>query len=163
LTATALTFGVAACAQAADKLSYDEFRQRLAPSGNVLVYRGFTVITLDGKQHNGRRLLLGPSQLRLFHQGDKTWEDLPGDQISRVAIFQGGRFFHHLADRAEGPLMLTSLLCGGFEQAPAPECALPATALVSPLWVPAVVSAPFIFAADGIAYLIPPKVYEIVH
>jgi hypothetical protein len=164
LAATFLTLGFAASGQAADKIRYEEIPQHLAPFGNVLAYRGFTVITADGKQHNGRRLLLETDHLRIFHQGDKSWEDLPSEQVSRIAIFQGGHFFHHLVERAEGPLLLTSLLCGGIEASSvSPECAIPATALFSPLWVPAAVTAPFVFAADGIAFLIPPKVYEIVH
>jgi hypothetical protein len=42
-------------------------------------------------------------------------------------------------------------------------CAVPTTLVFSPVWAYTLATAPFFLAADGIAFLIPPKVYEITH
>ncbi|HEV2687441.1 MAG TPA: hypothetical protein VGV35_02770, partial [Bryobacteraceae bacterium] len=104
LTAALVAIACAATSQAADKIRYDDLPKHLAPFGTVFAFRGFNVTTLDGKQHSGRRLLLERDHLRVFHQGDKSWEDLSGDQISRIEISQGGRFFHHVVGPAQTPL-----------------------------------------------------------
>jgi hypothetical protein len=147
--------------QAADRIRYDEIPARLAPFGSVLAYRGFNVITLDGKKHGGRRLRLEPDHLRIFHLNN-SWEDLPSEQISEIKISQGGRFFHHTADSAEIPLELSAIACGGLEGNPVAACLMPVTALFSPVWAYTAATAPFHLASDGVAFLIPPKVYKIV-
>jgi hypothetical protein len=40
---------------------------------------------------------------------------------------------------------------------------IPLTILGSPWWAYTAVTAPFFLAADGVAFFIPTKVYEIVH
>jgi hypothetical protein len=152
-----------ATGQAADKIRYEEIPNRLAPFGRVLEYRGFNVITLDGKEHNGRRLGLESDHLRVFHS-EKSWEDLPSEQIARIEISQGGRFFHHVADSAVIPVGIGVLLCGGDSWGVGSTlCAIPVTTVFSPVWAYTAATAPFYLAADGIAFFIPPKVYEIVH
>ena len=153
-----------ATAHAADRIRYDEIPQRLAPFGNVLAYRAFNITTLDGKRHGGRRLRLESDHLRIFHVDD-SFEDIPSGEVSQIAISQGGRFFHHVVESAEKPILGAALLCGGItvEAGSTADCMVPATALFSPWWVPTAVSAPFLLAADGVAFLIPPKVFEIVH
>jgi hypothetical protein len=102
LSLTALTILVcAATGQAAEKISY----QRLMVLGTVIQHRGITVITLDGKQHHGRRMTLEPDHLQI------NSEDLPSDQISRVEISQEGRFFHHVVNSAIVPLVGAGLIC----------------------------------------------------
>ncbi len=147
--------------QAADKISYDEIQIRLAPFGTELEHRGFTVVTLDGKAHRGRRLLLEPGYVRVFEK--KTYEDLPSDQVARIEVRQSWRFIHHIVEAVEFPLLAAALTCA----APVSEdvslvCAIPMIPVFSPAWAYAAVTAPFFLASDGIASLIPPKVYEIV-
>jgi hypothetical protein len=151
--------------KAADKIRYEEIPNRLAPFGSVLAYRGFSVVTLDGKKHGGRRLRLESDHVRIFHLNN-TFEDLPSEQISRIEISQAGRFFHHIVDSAEIPLLGAGLACGGFFSEPgnlSPACLVPVTALLSPVWAYTAVTAPFYLASDGVAFLIPRKVYEIIH
>jgi hypothetical protein len=164
----ATTIAMAAClgsAQAADKIRYEEIPAHLGPFGSVLAYRGFKVVTLDGKQHRGRRLRLELDHLRVFHLNN-SYEDLPGEQVTRIEISQGGRYFHHVVENAEIPILIAALGCGGLSWEPAklsPWCMVPITTLFSPAWAYTAVTAPFFLAADGVAWLIPPKVYEIVH
>jgi len=143
--------------QAADKIHYAEIPARIAPFGTVLAYRGFTVTTLDGKEHSGRRLRLESDHVRIF-QSAKSWEDLSREQISRIEIRQAGRFFHHVVEGAIVPLVPITLCVGA-----SPLCLIPTAALIPPMVAVVAVSTPFFLAADGIAFLIPPKVYEIVH
>jgi hypothetical protein len=146
--------------QAADKIRYAEIPTRLAPFGTVLEYRGFTVTTLDGKEHSGRRLRLESDHVRIF-QSAKSWEDLSSEQISRIEIRQAGRFFHHVPEGVIVPLAIPALACSdGRHQN---LCFLAFAALFSPLWAYPAATTPFFLAADGVAFLIPPKVYEIVH
>ena len=154
-----MTVACLATSQAAEKIRYEEISKRLAPFGTVLAFRGFSVTTADGKQHEGRRMLLESDHLRIF-QGDTAFEDLPSGEVSRIEISQGGRFFHHIVGPAQLPVAGASIICGGLED---PACLVPATAAFSPLWAYTAATAPFYLIADGVAFLIPPKVYEIVH
>jgi len=149
--------------QAADKIRYAEISIRLAPFGTVLEYRGFTVTTLDGKAHGGRRLGLETDHLRIFHS-DSSWEDLSSEQVSRIEIRQAGRFFHHVVEGALFPLVPAAIACGLSSGPTVPlACVLFVSAPFSPLWAYTAATTPFFLAADGIAFFIPPKVYEIVH
>jgi hypothetical protein len=146
--------------QAADKIRYEEIPVRIAPFGTELAYRGFTVTMLDGKEHSGRRLRLESDHLRIFHK-DNSGEDLPGEQVARIEIRQAGRFFHHVVDGLIVPLGIPDLACDGSPHAVL--CFVGFATLLSPSWAYPAATAPFFFAADGIAFLIPPRVYEIVH
>jgi len=151
-------------AQAGEKFRYEEIPARLGPFGSVLAYRGFKVDTLDGKQHRGRRLRLEADHLRVFHLNN-SYEDLPGEQVTRIEISWGGRYFHHVVENAEIPIFFAALLCGGPWASAnlSPWCVVPITTLFSPAWAYTAATAPFFLVADGVAWLIPPKVYEIVH
>jgi hypothetical protein len=155
--------GIGTC-QAAERIRYNEIPDKLGGFGTVLVYRGFKVTTLDGKEHSGRRLRLEADHLRVFYRNN-TWEDLPAEQVSKIKISQAGRYFHHIAESAEIPLALAALLCGGpWEGTTLPfVCMAPITALFSPAWAYTAVTGPFYLASDGVAFLIPPKTYEIIH
>ena len=143
--------------QAATKISYDEIPRHLGAFGTVLAYRGFTVATNDGKRHSGRRLRLESDHLRIFHR-DNTYEDIPKIEVARIEIRQSGRFFHHVVE--SGTLALLPALAFAIG---CPVCAVPALVLEPPIVAYAAVSTPFFLAADGVAFLIPPKVYEIAH
>ena len=150
---------------AAERIRYDEIPTHLAPFGRVLEYRGFSVITIDGKRHSGRRLRLESDHLRVFHL-DNSYEDLASGQVAQIEIRQAGRFFHQIVNSAQIPLVAAGLGCGGLSWEPvhlSPYCLVPVTALASPAWAYTAVTAPFYLASDGIAFFIPPKVYEIVH
>jgi len=148
--------------QAAEKIRFDEIPNRLAPFGTVLAYRAFNVVTLDGQAHEGRRLRLEQDHARIFE--NKTYADLPGEQIARIEIRQTWRFVHHIVEAAEFPFGAAALGCGAFvSDNISPACVVPVVALFSPAWAYTAVTAPFFLASYGIASLIPPKVYEIVH
>jgi hypothetical protein len=158
---TVLTAGLS---EAAETIRYEEIPQHLGNFGSVLEHRGFKVVTLDGKEHSGRRLRLEPHQVWVFR--GKASESLSSDQISRIEISQGGRFFHHVVIGAILPPALAAFVCGGGILADGTypmACIIPLTVLASPVWAYLAVTAPFYLASDGVAFLIPPKVYEIVH
>jgi len=143
--------------QAAEKIRYDQIPTRLAPFGSVLAYRGFNVTTLDGKQHRGRRMLLQSDHVRIFDQKNK-WVDLSSDRIARIEVSQRGRFFHRVLENSVLPVLP---LIGCLETSPG-YCIV-GISLVPIFVAEAAVTTPFFLAADGIAFFIPPKVYEIVH
>lgn len=149
--------------QAADKIRYDDIPTRLAPFGSLIAYRGINVITLDGKEHRGRRLRVESDHVRVFYP--HSWEDLPSQQISRIEVSQCGRFSHHIVESAVVPLLGAALACGGMSDAGrfSPACLTSVTVVLSPVWAYTAVTTPFFLASDGVACLIPPKVYEIVH
>lgn len=164
----ATAFGLCAAiglGQASEKIGFEQFRDRLGGPGTMLAYRAFTVVTLDGKKHKGRRLRLEPDHVRIFHM-DNSWEDLPGIELSRVEIRQARRFSHHISDSAEIPLLAAAMGCGGMSWEPTPMspwCMATIVVITSPVWAYTAASAPFILAADTVTLFIPPKVYEIVH
>jgi hypothetical protein len=138
---------------AAEKISYEEFRG-LARN---LDHRSIKIRTADGKNHKGRTVVMGPDHVRLFHF-DQQWEDIPGDEIVGLEIGQGGRFSHHIGQSAQIPSDFAELVCWGSD-----VCIVSVTLVLSPIWAYSLATAPFFLAADGIAFLIPPKVYEITH
>ena len=162
IVAALATIACMGTAVAAEKIRFEDIPQRLAPFGTVLAYRAFNVITVDGKKHGGRRLLLEPDHVRIFYS-DKAWADLASAQISRIEIGQRGRFFHHIQERALVPLILAYIVCGNIDSKVAGTlCLVPATGVFSPFWAYTAVTAPVWLAADCVTFLIPPKVYEIV-
>jgi hypothetical protein len=143
---------------AAEKVSYEELRGLI----KTLDHRSFKIRTSDGKNHKGRTVAMGSDHVRLFHF-DGQWEDIAGDEVVRLEIGQGGRFSHHIGQSAEIPLDFGQLFCGGIAGPVSDICAVPMTLVFSPVWAYSLATAPFFLAADGIAFLIPPKVYEITH
>jgi hypothetical protein len=151
-----LSFLAASTCMAATKITYDEIPKHLGRFGTVIAYRGFTVTTTDAKTHSGRRLLLEPDHLRIFHR-DNWYEDLPGIEVTRIEVRQAGRFFHHVAEDAQAVKELAEASGDEFLD-PIGELIL-----LPPVFVYTAATTPFFLAADGVAFFIPPKVYEIVH
>lgn len=147
---------------AAEKVNYQELRNRVAPSNKMLEHRSIKIQTSDGKNHKGRGMVLDTDHVRLF-RSDENWEDIPSTRIVRLQVGQGGRFSHHIVESAAIPLFFGLAICGEADNVGSEVCAVPATLVFSPVWAYTVASAPFYLASDGIAFLIPPKVYEITH
>jgi hypothetical protein len=146
-------------AQAADKIRYEEIFQRIPGSHQILENRSFTVVTIGGERHQGRRLQFLTDHVELFH-GDSE-ERFPSEQIARIEIRQDGRYFHHIENSALMPISGAMLLCG--EPADDWPCDAIATVVLSPVWAYTAVTAPLYLVADAIAFFLPPKVFEIVH
>ena len=87
--------------------------------------------------------MLGSDHLTIY-QGD-SHEDLPKSEVTRIEIRQAGRFFRHVIESAQLVELATESI------------------LLPPFLAYTAASTPFVLAADGIAFLIPPKVYDIVH
>jgi hypothetical protein len=109
-----------------------------------------------GKTTKARRLEVHSDHLRISH--GKINEDLPVSEVTRIEIRQAGRFFHHVAFSAS----IVALIPLGFA-ADGGDYALPVILFGPPVLAYAAATTPFYLAADGVAFLIPPKVYEIVH
>lgn len=158
-----LSLAFAGTSVAEDRIRYEEIPAKIAPFGTVISHRGIKVTTVDGKEHNGRGMRLDRDQVMVSH-GENSWEALPSEQVARIEISQGGRFFHHIVNSAEIPLAAASVGCEGlFSDGGNPACLAPATAVFSPVWAYTAATAPFYLVADFIAFLIPPKVVEIAH
>jgi hypothetical protein len=147
---------------ATEIVSYQELRNRIAPATHSLAHRSFKITTLDGKDHKGRTLFLATDHARLFHSEQK-WEDIASGDIVRLQIAQRGRFLHHITESALIPLACGTVWCGGLDNPASDLCTLPMSLIFSPVWAYTAASAPFFLAADGIGFLISPKVYEIAH
>jgi hypothetical protein len=152
-------------AHAAEKLRYDEIRLRLGapPFDPVLTYRGFTVVTHDGKKYSGRQLRLDADHVRIYQS--KSFQDVPAAQLAGIEIRQAWRYVHHIVKSAEIPFM-GAALCGGLSDASWTAinnvCAVIMLPILSPALAYTAASAPFFLAADAVAFLIPKKVYEII-
>jgi len=134
---------------AATKITYDEILKHIGQPG-ILDHRGITVTTADGKTHKGRRLEVHSDHLTI--RRGKLHEDVPASEVARIEIRQAGRFFHHVA---KGVALIAALADPTDNEV--------AIILVPPVLAYKAAASPCFLVADGIAFLIPPKVYEIVH
>ena len=152
-------------AHAAEKLRYDEIRLRLGapPFDPVLTYRGFTVVTQDGKKYSGRRLRLDPDHVRIFQS--KSHQDVPVAQLARIEIRQAWRYVHHIVHSGELALA-APFFCGMYADSWTARNSVCAGIMLTIVTPPALAytaaTAPFFLAADAVAFLIPKKVYEII-
>jgi hypothetical protein len=151
-----LAIGCVATAQGAERIRYEQIADRIGALGGD---RGATVFTIDGMKHAGVRFHLSPDQVSLYRK-DGSIEGIRFDQIARVEIGHRRRhFFEFTVMSAVGVAALPVLVCDGDF-----VCAALAATVISPTAAAvAVGSAPVTLAMDGVALLIPPKVYEIVH
>jgi hypothetical protein len=88
-------------------------------------------------------------------------EDLPSDQISRIEVRKIRRYSENILGAAAAPLVLAIFACA--DSTHGAPCVIGYTAVFSPIWAYAAVSAPFYLAADGVSLFRPPKVYVLVH
>jgi hypothetical protein len=146
--------------QAAERIRYEDLPYHLARFGSMLEHRGFSVTTLDGKRHSGRRLLLESDHVRIFHR-DQSWEDLAGDEISRIEIRQTGRFFHHVGDGLG--FILLPMMFAGNQDANTAACYMAAVIAIPPTAAYTAVTAPVFLTLDVVAFFVPAKVFEIAH
>ncbi len=96
-------------------------------------------------------------------RSDDSSEDLPGDEIARIEIRQRGRFFQHVVEDALAALIAIPIglaACGNGDCGVGVVIDFVAT---PPMLAYATASTPVFLAADAVAFLLPPKVYEIVH
>jgi len=140
---------------AATKISYEDIPKHLGVFATYVEHRGITVTTADGKTHKGRRLQFTSDHLTIYR--DKFQEDLPKSDVMRIEISQSGRFFHHVVEDAEMVKVLAEMSGDEFMEP------IGAVILLPPALAYTAATTPFLLAADGIAFFIPPKVYEIVH
>jgi hypothetical protein len=147
-----LALTTAGTSLAATKISYEDIPKHLGVFSRVLEHRAIAVTTTDGKTHKGRRLQFASDHLTI--SGGNFHEDLPKADVLRIEIGQAGRFFHHVVEGAQ--LVAAAAY-------PGPEWSDVAIILLPPVLACAAATTPFFLAADGIAFFIPPKVYEIVH
>ena len=80
--------------------------------------------------------------------------------VAHAVTLLGWETENILSDAA-APLVLAILACAQSTHGAA--YVIGYTAVFSPIWVYAAVTAPFYLAADGVALFIPPKTYVIIH
>jgi hypothetical protein len=145
-------------APAAEKIRYEEIPAHIGRFGEVLAYRGFTVVTTDGTKYQGRRMRLDADHVVLFYDVNQE-AHVPSEQVARIEIRQTGRYIHHVIESALVPLLFGAVIC----QDDGTACFVIVSALFSPTLAYAAVTDPFFLVADAIGFFIPPKVYEIIH
>jgi hypothetical protein len=151
--------GCAVTAQAAEKIRYGEMSSRLALFGYLIKDRCVNVKSLSGAKHPGTRLYLLPIGALVLRE-DGSSEFIPGEEIARIEIKPCGGSFFGVTLRYALIALDPKILCGDHHG----RCVAASYALLSPETLAfAVASAPFTLAVDGVTFLIPPKVYEIVH
>ena len=148
--------------EAAEKVHWIDLQERFQHNNGIVEYRGIDVTTTDGQKHHSRRMVITIEGLKLSDSHGSV-ESLPRETVARIEIWQRGRFFHHIPDNAA----LTGIAALGMlgsldEDGPSPAAVCFGLALTPPLVAYTLASAPVFLAADGITFLLPPKVFEIL-
>lgn len=160
LVRPAVTFTVLMAAglgsgHAAEKVRLDDLQVRYL--GRV-ENRSVKVITRDGRKYQTRRLVILDDGLWL-DDGHNKLQALPRHEVGRIEIGRGRYYSRHIAENAGLAEMIAG---GGFAGPIDGPASLFALVLSTPFWAYTAASAPVFLAADGVAFLIPPKVFEIV-
>ena len=144
--------------EAAEKIRWEDLQRRFGGTSDregLVEHRSVDVITRDGRKHHTRRLLIDNDRVRL--DGHRKMEVLPRQEIRRIEIRQIGRYFHRITDSAIIPLLGAAMVSDDD-----PLAALVLLPMLSPVWAYTAATAPFFLAADGVAFFIPPRTFEIV-
>jgi hypothetical protein len=159
LVVALLGMGRVGTAQAAEKIRYEDMSARLAIFGYVIDDRCIKVKSLDGAKHSGTRLYLLPNGALVLRRDDSL-EYVPGEEIARIEVKPCGGSFFGVTLKYALIALEPKILCGDHHS----RCVAALYALLSPETLAfAAASAPVTLAADGVTFLLPPKVYEIVH
>jgi hypothetical protein len=146
-----------ASAQAAEKIRYEDLP--LAPTPRQSV----TVITIDGVKHKGTQIRIDADHVAVV-DAHGCAENLPRGEITRIEIKRVRHFFDFTIASALAVAFGPELLC--FEDTRR-KCLAGAALVLAPIEAAlaafAVASAPVTLAGDGITWLFPAKVYEIIH
>jgi hypothetical protein len=155
-----MAIGYIGTANAAEKIRWEEIPARIAPFGTTIQGLRIQVTTVSGERHTGWKLEIDRDGLVV----DKGWFAGPGpletisrEQVARIEIRRGRDVFNFtkgVALFALGP----PVFCAGADLL---------WCLGTPIITPAAVgiaaaSAPVTLLVDGVEFLIPPKVWEIV-
>lgn len=151
VTVTVLTAMELGQAGAAEKIRWADLRGCLGPS---VEYRSVNVIARDGQKFHAQRLEFRAGQLALYDRDNLAYA-LLGEDVARVEIRQRKRWYRHIVGNILGSLTLPG------ESETALSLALSAV-VAPPILVYGIASAPVFLAADGIAFLMPAKRFEIV-
>jgi len=136
--------------QAAEKIRWEDLQKHVGKLGEL---RSVNVVTRDGHKHHSRGLTMAGDHLSLLNH--QNIEDVARQDVARVEIRQRKRYYRHIRGNVLEALMLP------FESETALGLALCAV-VAPPFLAYAVASAPVFLATDGIAFLLPPKVFDIV-
>ncbi len=157
VTASVLMMAGLGSVQAAEKVRWEHLQERVRLLGES---RSVTVITRDGSRHSAQRMEISFSEIALFD--DSKMAAVPRQDVARIEVRQRKRYYRHISENLAASILIPAFSCGGdpFDLNPA-ICAL-GIAISPPLWAYTAASAPAFIAADGVAFLKPAKIFEIV-
>ncbi len=156
VTVTVLMAAGLGSVQAAEKIRWEDLQKRVYQLGEL---RSVNVITRDGIKHHANRLTITADHLSLFdHQ---TIQEVPRRDVAGVEIRQRKRHYKHIGENAvlSAWLPVVSLMEFAYD-CDAGICVW-GLLLTPPLWAYSAASAPVFLAADGVAFLMPAKAFEI--
>ena len=159
--------------QAAEKIRWEDLQKRVF--GDL---RSVSVITRDGHRYHSQRVEFGPDHVALYDRGQLV-RALWRQEVERVEIRRRKHYSRHIFENVVGPLGLPILgaLLPLLDPEPARTGSVSAhigtvgtgavgfaigAILAPPFFVYGVASAPVFLAADGVAFLMPAKAFEIV-
>jgi hypothetical protein len=162
--------------RAAEKIHWEDLQKRLS---KPVEFRSVNVVTRDGQKYHSQRLELRADRVVLYNR-EALVSILRRQDVERVEIRERKRYYRHIPENVLGPFGLPILgallpfLDPERSYRPGSVAARIGTAgvgiagfalgtvLAPPLFAYGVGSAPVLLAADGVAFLMPAKAFEIV-
>lgn len=142
--------------QAAEKIRWEDLQKRFQQGKELRV----NVITRDGKKHHATTVAMSATEISLNDRG--KIETLERQNVERVEIKERKRYYRHIGENAalSVALPVVSLI----ETAYGCEAGICVWGLLltPPMVAYTAASAPVFLAADGVAFLLPPKAYDVV-
>jgi hypothetical protein len=157
IAAAVLTTAGLGSIQAAEKIHWEDLQPRVYQLGEL---RTVSVVTRDGNKHHANRLTMAADHLTLYdHQ---SIQDVPRHDVARVEIRKRKRHYEHIAENVELSVVLPVGSLAEFAYGCEAGICVWGLLLTPPVWAYTAASAPFFLAADGVAFLMPAKTFEIV-
>lgn len=144
-------------ARAAEKIRWEDLQQRVYSFGEC---RSVNVLTRDGHKHHSRGLTMTSDHLSLL--GRQDIEEIARQDVLRVEIRQRKRYYHYIGGNAWMSLWVPVVSLVEFVSGCDGGICVWGLLVTPPVWAYTAASAPLFLAADGVAFLLPPKVFDIV-
>jgi hypothetical protein len=143
--------------QAAEKIRWEDLQNSLGKLGE---YRGVNVVTRDGQKYQAAVLTVAADHLGLYDR--QNVKDVPRQDVARVEIRQRKRYYRHIGDNVSMSAWLPLVSLVEFAYGCEAGICIWGLLATPPLLAYTIASAPVFLAADGMAFLKPATVFELV-
>ena len=157
VTAAVLIAAGLSCVQGAEKVRWEDLQQRVYSFGEC---RSVNVITRDGHKHHSRGLSMTDDHLSLL--GRQNIEEIARQDVLRVEIRQRKRHYQRIGTNVEMSVFLPLASLMGFVSGCDAGICIWGLLLTPPVWAYTAASTAVFLAADGVAFLLPSRVFDIV-